>query len=137
MQYKELLEKMEKAGLIEQNDYNITIDLYINNNSFENSIVVADKNSVEKKVPATTIDCYALRYAAMNLCYQGDLLQDLNDDKNNMQDNALRLEDFEGYPIDVFFGNTVYVDSLFIGTNNKIYCEVWVDPNNYLLVQLT
>jgi hypothetical protein len=134
MSEKELLERMENAGLITKGDYNTTIDLYITE-SFGNSIVITDKSTVEKKNNLTSIEVFALRYAAMNLHYQDDLLLS-SDDDNAMQDSELRLEGFEGYPIDSVYGTTVYVDSLFIGTDNNIYCEVWVDANNYLLVRL-
>lgn len=109
-------------------------NLPIRSGVFDTCPIVESDSIVKKKL--SDIDCFALRYAAIELwrdneCF-GDPEPSINafDESNAIQDNGLYLGDFEGF----WLNEDILIRTLFLTTDNRICANV--EHNNEYLVVL-
>ena len=92
---------------------------------------IVESDSVIKK-PLSDIDCFALRYAAIELWRDNDCFGDEEasmagfDDSNAFQDEELYLGNFEG----LFITPEIKVRTLFLTTDNRICAQVEIETED-------
>ena len=99
-------------------------NLPISSGMFDTCPIVESDSVIKKRL--SDIDCFALRYAAIELWRDNDCFGDEEasmvgfDDSNAFQDEELYLGSFEG----IFITPEIKVRTLFLTTDNRICARV-------------
>lgn len=105
-------------------------NLPIRSGMFDACPIVESDSVIKKRL--SDIDCFALRYAAIELWRDNDCFGDEKssmvgfDDSNAFQDEELYLGSFEG----VFITPEIKVRTLFLTTDNRICAEVEIGTDD-------
>lgn len=97
-------------------------NLPIRSGMFDACPIVESDSVIKKRL--SDIDCFALRYAAMELAKENFEFEEFNldefDSENAFQDEELYLGSFEG----IFITPEIKVRTLFLTTDNRICARV-------------
>ena len=105
-------------------------NLPIRSGTFDTCPIVESDSVIKKQL--SDIDCFALRYAAIELWRDNDCFGDEEasmvgfDDSNAFQDEELYLGNFEG----VFITPEIKVRTLFLTTDNRICAKVEIGTDD-------
>ena len=105
-------------------------NLPIRSGMFDTCPIVESDSVIKKRL--SDIDCFALRYAAIELWRDNDCFGDEEasmvgfDDSNAFQDEELYLGNFEG----VFITPEIKVRTLFLTTDNRICAKVEIETDD-------
>lgn len=93
-----------------------------------NTCPIVESDSVTKK-RLSDIDCFALRYAAMELAKENFEFEEFNlnefNSENAFQDEELYLGSFEG----IYITEEIKVRTLFLTTDNRICAQVEIETD--------
>ena len=103
-------------------------NLSIRSGMFDTCPIVESDSVIKKRL--SDIDCFALRYAAMELVKENFEFEEFNLDKfnseNAFQDEELYLGSFEG----IFITPEIKVRTLFLTTDNRICAKVEIGTDD-------
>ena len=105
-------------------------NLPISSGMFDTCPIVESDSVIKKRL--SDIDCFALRYAAIelwrdNYCFGDEEASMVGfDDSNSFQDEELYLGNFEG----VFITPEIKVRTLFLTTDNRICAKVEIGTDD-------
>ena len=105
-------------------------NLPISSGMFDTCPIVESDSVIKKRL--SDIDCFALRYAAIELWRDNNCFGDEEasmvgfDDSNSFQDEELYLGNFEG----IFITPEINVRALFLTTDNRICAKVEIGTDD-------